>query len=59
MRNRGAERALAARTFDVDVDPLTIVRACRELIDPLLIDRDPSGNTKLAFRRVTSNSAKT
>src|SRR5262249_15050975 len=38
----------AARAFDVDVKPLVVARARRELVDASLVDCDPFGNAELA-----------
>src|SRR5262249_60659828 len=45
---RPADGALSAGALDIDVDPLVIARACREAIDPVLVDRDPVGGSELA-----------
>jgi len=41
------ERALPRGTIDVDVDPLVVAGAVRELVDALLIELDPSRDTDL------------
>jgi hypothetical protein len=44
---RASERALSARAFDVDMNPLPVAGAGGELIDFRLIDRDPLGRAKI------------
>src|SRR5262249_60217292 len=41
------ERAFPRGTIDVDVDPLIVAGAVRELVDALLIELDPSRDTDL------------
>src|SRR5215472_14342413 len=42
VRNGALKWALAFRSIDVDMDPLTIARAVCKLVDPRLIDRHPA-----------------
>ena len=39
------------RTLDVDVDPLVVVGRVGELVDPVLVDRQPLGGADLLARR--------
>src|SRR5262249_21599088 len=48
VRDGAAIGTFAARAFDVDVKPLVVARARRELVDASLVDRDPFGNAELA-----------
>jgi hypothetical protein len=41
VRDRAAGRALPGRAFDIDVNPLTVFGAVRELVDAPLADFDP------------------
>src|SRR5262249_11292059 len=45
---RPSEWAFASRPLDIDVDPLPIAGACRELIDAVLVHRYPVGNPQRA-----------
>jgi hypothetical protein len=47
VSDRSAERALARRARDIDVDPLPVAGAGRKLVDAVLIDRDPVGGAEL------------
>src|SRR5262249_2448298 len=46
--DRPAERAVAPGALGIDVDPLPIAGAVRELIDAFLVDRDPGCFSELA-----------
>ena len=46
MRDRAAKRAAPARALDVDMDPLRVAGALRELVDHRLVDRDPVRDAK-------------
>src|SRR5262245_13250006 len=48
VRDGTAIGTFAARAFDVDVKPLVVARAGRELVNASLVDRDPLGNAELA-----------
>jgi hypothetical protein len=47
MGNRPPERAFALRALDVNVYPLPVTRAFRELRNPFLVDADPGRDSKL------------
>ena len=52
VRNGGPKRALPFRPIDVDVDPLMIAGAVRELLDPRLVYSYPAGYPEFASDEV-------
>jgi len=48
MRNGAAVGTFTGRAFDVDVNPLVVIRAIGKLVNSLLVDSDPVGNAELA-----------
>src|SRR5450631_146565 len=47
MRDRTAEWTFTFRSFDVDMNPLTVAGARRKRVDAWLVDRDPIGHAEL------------
>ena len=47
MSDGGPERAVTFGAIDIDMNPLVILGAFRELVDALLVNCDPAGYPKL------------